>query len=150
VFNLFYGVDAPVIMLDENLKETIIWSEEGPRQGCAAGTYLFCAGIAPLVSKLQLRYPEFLFRVLTDDINVLIRPPESGLAADWQNLYRSYASFLEELKSLSHDSAGLTLNARKCGLLLPVGAPLPTGEVRALFPVGLIFRLMVFALLVVQ
>ena len=30
VFSLLYGVDAPVIMLDDDLKETVIWSEEGP------------------------------------------------------------------------------------------------------------------------
>ena len=134
VFNLLYGCDAPVIMLDEELKETVIWSEEGPRQGCSAGTYLFCAGIAPLVSTLQSRYPDFNFIVLTDDINILVRPPESGLASDWQRVYERYATLLADIKSLSRDFAGLELNASKCGLLLPEGAPLPTAEVRALFP----------------
>ena len=140
VFNLLYGVDAPAVLLDKDLNETIVWSEEGPRQGCAAGTYLFCAGIAPLVGKLQARYPDFIFRVLTDDINILIRPPETGLASDWQLLYRRYAALLADLKSLSLDCAGLVLNASKCGLLLPEGAPCPTDEVRVLFPVGFDFQ----------
>ena len=140
VFNLLYGVDAPVVLLDEELKETVIWSEEGPRQGCAAGTYLFCAGIAPLISKLQERYADFTFLVLTDDVNVLIRPPVTGLASDWQRLYTRYAALLQDLSSLSREYAGLLLNARKCGLLLPKGAPLPTDEVRALFPPGFDFQ----------
>jgi hypothetical protein len=140
VFNLLYGVDAPVILLDEELRETVFWSEEGPRQGCSAGTYLFCAGIAPLVGKLQSRYPEFNFIVLTDDINILVRPPESGLASDWQHLYERYAALLADIKSFSHDSAGLVLNASKCGVLLPEGAPLPLAEVRALFPPGFDFQ----------
>jgi hypothetical protein len=140
VFNLFYGVDAPVFLFDDSLKETVIWSEEGPRQGCSAGTYLFCAGGAPLVKELQRRYPEFHFLVLTDDINILVRPPEGGLASDWQLLYKRYAALLSDIKNLSCDLAGLVLNASKCGLLLPEGAPLPTDEVRALFPPGFDFQ----------
>jgi hypothetical protein len=140
VFNLMYGVDAPVFLLDDELRETIIWSEEGPRQGCSAGTYLFCAGSAPLVKTLQLRYPEFEFLVLTDDINILVRPPESGLDADWQRLYVRYAALLVDIKNLSRDMAGLTLNASKCGLLLPEGAPLPIPSVRDLFPPGFDFQ----------
>jgi hypothetical protein len=140
VFNLLYGVDTPVVLLGDDLKETILWSQEGPRQGCAAGTYLFCAGIAPLIKKLQVRYSDFLFLVLTDDINVLIRPPTSGLAADWQQLYARYAAFLEDLRVLSIENAGLLLNSQKCGLLLPPGAPPPTGEMRARFPAGFDFQ----------
>ena len=140
IFNLLYGVDAPVVLLDDEMKETVVWSEEGPRQGCAAGTYLFCAGIAPLVNKLQECYPEFVFLVLTDDINVLIRPPTSDVASEWQRLYTRYACFLQDLESLSRGCAGLSLNALKCGLLLPKGAPLPTNEVRNLFPSGFDFQ----------
>jgi hypothetical protein len=140
VINLLYGVDAPVLMLDEQLNESIVWSEEGPRQGCSAGTYLFCAGLSPLVQNLRLLYPDFEFLVLTDDINVLIRPPASGSAADWQHLYARYASLLQDLRSLSLDSAGLRLNAHKCGLMLPAGAPLPSAEMRSLFPVGFDFQ----------
>ena len=88
-------------MLDDDLKETIIWSQEGPRQGCSAGTYLFCAGSAPLVSKLQLLYPEFSFLVLTDDINILVRPPTTGSVSGWQRLYERYAAFLADLRSFS-------------------------------------------------
>jgi hypothetical protein len=111
-----------------------------PKTSLLAFLSLASAGIAPLVNKLQLRYPEFVFLVLTDDINILIRPPDTRLAADWQRLYERYARLLEDIKSLSRDCAGLVLNACKCGLLLPVGAPLPTDEVRALFPVGFVFQ----------
>ena len=36
--------------------------------------------------------------------------------------------------------AGLTLNAEKGALLLPAGAPLPTAQVRKLFPAQFAFR----------
>lgn len=75
VFNFFYGVDAPVYLLDKDRSPTRIWSSEGPRQGCAAGTYLFCTGIVSLLSKLQSLYPEFSLLALTDDINALLPLP---------------------------------------------------------------------------
>jgi len=128
-----------VVLLDDHLKETVIWSEEGPRQGCSAGTFLFCAGIAPMVSKLQARYPEFSFLVLTDDINILIRPPQTNADDEWQRLYRRYGELLIDLETLSLE-CGLVLNARKCGLLLPQGAPLPADEVRGVFPAGFSFQ----------
>lgn len=70
VFNLLYGVDAPALLFDDNRRSTVVWS-----QGCAAGTYLFCVGIAPVVAELRRRYPEFVLLVLTDDVTVLIPPP---------------------------------------------------------------------------
>jgi len=45
-----------------------------------------------------------------------------------------------DIKELSFEIAGLTLNQEKGALLLPSGAPLPTAEVRALFPPVFEFR----------
>jgi hypothetical protein len=59
---------------------------------------------------------------------------------DWQDLYVRYAHCLVDIKKLSFSLAGLPLNPEKSGLLLPAGAPLPTAEVRALFPPGFEFR----------
>ena len=66
LLNLLYGVDAPVYLLDSDSNLTTLWSEEGPRQGCAAGTFLFCLGVAPLVSRMQEFTPtSFLWCSLT-------------------------------------------------------------------------------------
>jgi hypothetical protein len=75
VFNFFYGVDSPVYVLDDSLNLTILRSEEGSRQGCTAGTEAFCFAIHPVVAQMQLRYPEFEFRILTDDVVPLQPPP---------------------------------------------------------------------------
>ena len=79
-------------------------------------------------------------RVLTDDVNALVPPPASGSYADWQSTYSRYADFLVALERLSFDFAGLSLNLEKAGLLLPVGAPLPSNEVRAKFPTKFDFQ----------
>ena len=70
----------------------------------------------------------------------LVPPPVSDSVADWQATYIRYASCLKHLEELSWSVAGLKLNLDKGGLLLPIGAPLPTPEVRALFPQQFEFR----------
>ena len=79
-------------------------------------------------------FPEYILRVLTDDVNAIVPPPASGSYDDWQITYSRYADFLDALKRLSFEIAGLSLNLEKAGLLLPAGAPLPSAEVRAKFP----------------
>jgi hypothetical protein len=127
-------------LTNEDYDADIIWSAQGPRQGCAAGTYLFCTGIAALISELEKRYPEFRIRALTDDINVLVPPPADETEEEWQRLYQRYGSFLRDLKELSKEYAGLSLNTDKCGLLLPTGAPPPSAETRSLFPASFDFQ----------
>ena len=58
---------------------------------------------------------------------------------DWQFTYTRYAEFLCELKRLSFEYAGLSLNLEKSALLLPLGA-LPCDEVRSKFPVAFDFQ----------
>ncbi len=48
-----------------------LWSEQGARQGCAAGTESFCLAIDGPVRRVHANYPELIFKVLTDDITVL-------------------------------------------------------------------------------
>jgi hypothetical protein len=134
VFNFFYGTDSPVFLFDADNDVIILQSSQGSRQGCAAGTHGFCLGLHPMMHELQLLFPEFSLRVLTDDVNVFVPPPVSGSYADCQSTYSRYADFLVALKHLSFDFAGLSLNLDKAGLLLPVDAPLPSDEVRAKFP----------------
>ena len=140
VFNFFYGTNSPVFLFDAENDITILQSSQGSRQGCAAGTHGFCLGIHPLFNRLQSEFPEFRLRVLTDDVIPLVPPPASGSYADWQQIYSRYADFLVALKRLSDEIAGLSLNLDKAGLLLPVGAPLPSEEVRAKFPHDFDFR----------
>jgi hypothetical protein len=134
VLNFFYGTDSPIFLFDANNDVVVLQSSLGPRQGCAAGTHGFCLGLQPLLFKLQSLFPEFSLRVLTDDIIPLVPPPISGSYEDWQAIYARYAQFLSTLKRLSFEFAELKLNVDKSGLLLPLGAPDPSSEVRALFP----------------
>ena len=140
VFNFFYGTDSPVFLFDSDNDVITLQSSQGSRQGCAAGTHGFCLGLHPMLHELQLLFPEFSLRVLTDDVNALVPPPASGSYADWQSTYSRYADFLIALKQLSFEFAGLSLNLEKAGLLLPIGAPLPCDEVRAKFPPAFDFQ----------
>ena len=140
VFNFFYGIDSPIFLLDDELELTVLQSQEGPRQGCSAGTEGFCLGIHPVPTDLQTLYPDFEFRLITDDLVPLAPPPLSDSFDDWQKLYTRYSCCLKDVKRLSLEYAGLTLNAEKGALLIPRGAPMPTPEVRALFPAGFEFR----------
>ena len=83
---------------------------------------------------MQVLFPEFVFRVLTDDVVPLQPPPVTDSVDAWQAQYVRYAACLRTLSDLSMSIAGLTLNVEKGALLLPLGAPLPTPEVCALFP----------------
>lgn len=118
----------------------LLQSSQGPRQGCAAGTHGFCLGLHPLLSKLHFLFPEFSLRALTDDIIPLIPPPLSGSYQDWQATYARYAQFLKDLKHLSFDLVELKLNIDKSGMLIPLGAPDPSAEVRAMFPPAFDFQ----------
>jgi hypothetical protein len=139
LFSFFYGIDAPIFVVDDNHQVTLLWSKQGARQGCTLGTEAFCVGVHPLMVELQRRYPDFHLRILTDDIVPLCPPPLSDTYEAWQACYRRYAEFLSDLKSLAAKLTGLTLNAAKSGLLLPAGAPDPSDEVKLLFPPSFTF-----------
>ena len=119
---------------------TVLWSQEGPRQGCSANTDGFSLGIHPVPTEHQVLYPDFEFRLLTDDLIPLVPPPPTDNFDQWQELYVKYSHCLKDIKRLSFEYAGLTLNAEKGALLIPRGAPMPTTEVLALSPVDFEFR----------
>lgn len=140
IFNFFYGVDAPVFLIDSNGEIIVLWSKQGSRQGCSIGTEGFCLGIHPVLQELQKRYPDFEFRLITDDLVPIVPPPVVESNEAWQALYRRYADCLKDIKDLSFSLAGLNLNNDKGALLLPDGAPLPSRSTRARFPVNFDFR----------
>jgi hypothetical protein len=74
IFSFFYGIDAPIFVLDDNHQVTLLWSKQGSRQGCTLGTEAFCVGVHPLMVELQQRYPDFHLRILTDDIVPFVHP----------------------------------------------------------------------------
>ena len=87
-FSIFSMVlTRTVFLLDEDSDLIIIQSQQGSRQGCTAGTEAFCLEIHPVMHALQVRYPEFVFRLLTDDLVPLLPPPASDSFDDWQALY---------------------------------------------------------------
>jgi len=139
IFRFFYAHDAPVFLFDDENNVSTVLSMEGPRQGCSAGTFLFCAATVSPLQALQARYPDFLFLAVTDDVNILVPPPATDTPQGWQDVFIKYAQCLIELRDLSK-RIGLTLNMTKCGLLLPPAAPPPTAEVRAMFPADFTFQ----------
>ena len=56
------------------------------------------AWVYPLFCELQALFPEFILRVLTDDVIPIVPPPASGSFADWQITYSRYADFLVALE----------------------------------------------------
>ena len=138
--NFFYGTSAPVFVFDAHGDLIQLASEEGSRQGCAAGTEAFCLTIHRIVSRIQKLYPDYIFRVLTDDLIPLVPPPATDSNAEWQLTYARYAKFLADLRRISREEAGLTLNIDKGGLLIPDGAPPPSASVLSLFEAGFQFR----------
>ena len=84
VFNLFYGERAPVFVMDDAGDLETLWSEEGSRQGCAAGTEAFCMGLHRVLLPLQQRYPEYELRAITDDVIPIVPPPLLSTHAEWQ------------------------------------------------------------------
>ena len=74
MFNFFYGIDSPVYLLDDENELTVLYSEQGSRQGCAAGTEAFCLGLHPVLHTLQERYSDFDFRAVTDDVVPIAAP----------------------------------------------------------------------------
>ena len=99
---------------------TTMASEQGSRQGCAAGSECFCVAIDPLIKTLTAAYPDFKLRIFVDDIFPLVPPPPTGTNEDWQQLYRDMRSSCWISRQI-----GLSLNIGKCGLLLPGPPPPP-------------------------
>ena len=116
IFNFFYGIDSPIFLLDDELELTVLQSEEGPRQGCTAGTEGFCLGIHPVPTDLQTLYPDF-----EQTTWFHLSPPASDSFDDWQELYIRYSCCFKDVTRLSLEYAGLTLNAEKGALLVPKG-----------------------------
>jgi hypothetical protein len=127
-------------VFDEEAELVSFFSEEGSRQGCSAGTEALCLTLHRIVAKMQQLYPDYQFRVITDDIVPIVPPPESNTAESWQATYQRYALFLHDLQTVSLELAGLHLNADKGALLLPAGAPPPSHESLALFEAAFQFK----------
>ena len=106
IFNFFYGAAAPVFLFDEGGDLLLLSSEQGSRQGCAAGTEAFCLSLHKVLVKLQELYPDYYFRVITDDIIPIIPPPATPSFEAWQDCYVRYAAFLSDLKKFSFELAG--------------------------------------------
>ena len=145
IFGFFYGIDAPIFVLDDDLQVTVLLSKQGSRQGCTLGTEAFCIAVHPVVARLQEMYPDFVLRILTDDLVPLCPPPLVDCYEGWQDCYRRYAHFINDLNALS---LSLTLNAGKSGLLLQLVSP--QMKCAGCSPPLLTFREMVFVLQAAQ
>lgn len=121
LFNFLYGVDAPILLEKQDGEIETLWSRQGARQGCTAGTEAFCFAVDGPVRRVHHKYPEFVFKVLTDDIITLCPPPESDTEDAWREVFVRYASMLKDLAA-ELATIGLAFNRSKSELLLPRGA----------------------------
>ena len=139
LFNFFYGVDAPVILFDEDSEMVIVDSKQGARQGCSIGTEAFCLALDKPIREVHSDFDEFIIKVLTDDVVLLCPPPEDVTSREaWIIRLRRYAAALTKLKD-SVRMCRLSMNPSKGALLLPPECPDPDTETLALFPTGFRF-----------
>jgi len=98
--NQLLGLDGNKIIEGSCFSEiATLWSQQGSRQGCAAGTESFCYVIDGPVREMHRRFPNFIFKVLTDDIVVMCPPPERNTAQHWKEVLEEYESMLQQLGS---------------------------------------------------
>jgi hypothetical protein len=131
IFNFLYGTKSPAFLIKPDDKVLTIWSQQGSRQGCSAGSETFCLGIHPIIKRLNELYPDITFRVIVDDIVPIFPGPATDSDDDWQLAYVTYANFLDDLRT--QELAGLKLNLDKSGLLLPANAKPPSEATKQLF-----------------
>jgi len=121
IFNYLYGVDAPVFLFAENGETETLWSQEGARQGCAIGSESFCFAIDGPIRNTHSKYPEFTFKLLTDDIIPMCPPPVNNTPEEWSHTLTRYSEMLSYLRH-ELSTIGLTFNLDKSAVLIPEGA----------------------------
>src|SRR4051812_17831888 len=98
LMGLLYGAAAPVFVTHEDGTVHTMWSEEGSRMGCAAGSAAFCIALAPVLRHTQAKHPSTTLRAATDDVVSFTPLPAVGAAADeWEAWFEAYADFLDTL-----------------------------------------------------
>lgn len=140
--NFFYralSMDIPLFTRDANGELKVIWSSTGAPQGSVSGTVVFTAGVDIVFKTLSTEFPSFFCCAATDDLTQFFRPDEDTFEA-WQSQYELLAVFLQRYERLMWECCSLKQNLSKSAIVLPVNAPMPTTEVRNLFPDGFKFH----------
>ena len=125
--------DIPLFTRDVNGVINVIWSSTGAPQGSVSGNIVFTAGVSEVFNILRREYPDFFLCAATDDLIQFFKP-EIDTPEEWQAQYKCLAEFLRRYEQLSLDLCSLTQNLSKSAIILPLNAPLPSNDVRELFP----------------
>ena len=131
--------DIPMITRNDKGEIVVIWSSTGAPQGSVSGNTVFTAGISKVFDTLREEYSEFFLAAATDDLIQFIKPDEDSYEG-WQALYMRLADCLKRYASLAWELCSLRQNLSKSALVLPMNAPHPSHEARALFPDGFKFH----------
>jgi hypothetical protein len=100
-------------------------SKEGANIGCHMASGLYTVAVGPMYSQLQVEFPEFTFRALTDDLRPVVPPPDDLTDVDaWEAIYARIRLYRQRLRSLAGE-LGLVLHPTKGAVLLPPCAPVP-------------------------
>jgi len=103
IFILLYGspsllfIDATAS--DGNL-QSVITSDDGSRQGCPFGMFLFCLALQPILRRLATEHSECLILAIADDITLLCRSTAIIIA------FHKACEYLQLI--------GLAVNGSKC------------------------------------
>lgn len=88
---------------------------------CAAGTESFCFAMHEPVRRTHAEFPEFIFKVLTDDVLAMCPLPKRRDEDGWRHTLKRYSDMLDFLGS-ELAKIGLTFNREKGAVLVPKDA----------------------------
>ena len=69
-FEQWYTGESQLWFNLNNGSTRIILSSNGLQQGCPAGSFLFCLGLAPILSRISLAIPDSFIGAIIDDLTV--------------------------------------------------------------------------------
>ena len=125
LMNLVYRVPAPVFFLyfDKVLNEwvcDVIWSSEGPRQGCTWGNLLYCFACLTTIRFLSRRYPSVLYMAQIDDFAKYFPLPSDTSPEGWDN-YFAFICAVMMMEDEIFNAIGQFRHPGKCTAVLPDG-----------------------------
>ena len=106
MFMLLYGSPSLLFLsatTSDGVLTTTITSEDGSRQGCPFGMFLFCLSLQPSLRELGRRHIACRFRAIADDITISCRSVSSSA------IVSAYLDLVSLLATI-----GLVVNGAKC------------------------------------
>jgi hypothetical protein len=133
--NFFYG-DRSIVLYSHKDEMgvdriAVIFSEEGPRMGCTAGSFLFGIAIQPVYEALRVEFPNVILVAHTDDLLKAVLPPGDG--EDWGTKVAELHKCNGRYDELANP-IGIYRNLEKSEILLPTDVDQSSISALAHFP----------------